>query len=201
MISRLFGAIIVLMLLLAPPTATAGPIFPTVLSGNTTGMGDAFFTGPPDDTFVGIGSRDVTYDFGPFLVQNRPGVDLNVYEVDWGVPEFEYMDILVSVDNVVYTSIWASGIPLVNANRIPGDSAHGDNAFGRSYDLGVFDNIRYVRIDGLGLADAGGTSYFDLDAIGAHEAGAVVSVPEPGPSVLLLAGLAAVMARLARRRR
>jgi hypothetical protein len=125
--------------------------------------------------------------------------DINVYEVDTGTPEFQLMDILVSVDNIVFTSIKASEKALV---RIIGDSVHGEDDFGRSYDLGAFGSVRYVRIDGTGPGHAGGINSFDLDAIGAHDvvyAGGP-AVPEPASSVLVLTGLAAIARRVRRRR-
>lgn len=159
-------------------------MYPTTLLDNTTGAADALFLGPPDDDFLGLGSAQVTYDFGASLVVNRPGlVDINVYEVDWGSPEFDHMDILVSSDGVVFTSVKASEQALVG---MAGDAAHGSSSYGRSYDLGAFATVRYVRIDGLGTSPPGSTSGFDLDAIGAHE---VVAVPEPAAGALLLAGL------------
>ena len=170
--------------------------FPTLLSGNTTGQSAAIFLGAPDDRFVGLGADEVTYDFGINQVVNRAGLlDINVYEVDFGGAEFGAMDILVSKDNITFTSIKASETSLV---RTSGDSVHGNNSFGRSYDLGAFDWVRYVRIDGKGSGRSGGTNGFDLDAIGAHEVRA--AIPEPGTWALMLAGLAAV-AGLARRRR
>lgn len=183
---------------LALVTASTGALagaFPTVLSGNTTSQADSIFLGAPDDVFVGLGADEVTYDFGLNHVVNRAGlVDLNVYEVDWGGVEFGLMDILVSQDGIAFTSIKTSQVAL---ERITGDSAHGNDSFGKSYDLGSFDWVRYVKIDGIGTGRAGGTNDFDLDAIGAHE---VTPIPEPSTWAMMLGGLLA-LAGMARRQR
>lgn len=183
-----------LALITASTGALAGT-FPTVLSGNTTSNADSIFLGAPDDTFLGLGADEVTYDFGLNHVINRSGlVDLNVYEVDFGAVEFGLMDILVSQDGITFESIKASQVAL---ERITGDSVHGNNSFGKSYDLGSFDWVRYVKIDGTGSGRAGSTNDFDLDAIGAHE---VTAIPEPSTWAMMLGGLLA-LAGVARRQR
>jgi hypothetical protein len=177
---KILGA---LALIALANSAHAG-VFPATLAGNTTGIPDGTFLGAPDGTFVGIGGESVTYDFGVRVVLNRPGaVDFNVYEVDWGGPESGSVDVLVSNDGINFTSVWKSGIVLTDTNRIAGDSAHGDNSFAQSYDLGSFASVRYIRIAGGGSEPAGGYSGFDLDAIGAHQVAAVPE-PEPGPCCL-----------------
>jgi hypothetical protein len=192
---RAAGSKILLALgLTAVASAAQAGFFPTTLSDNTTGLPASTFIGAPDDTFAGLGADQLTYDFGTSTVVNRVGlVDLNVYEVDFGAVEFGLMDILVSNDGVTFTSIKGSEVALV---RTTGDSVHSSNSFGRSYDLGAFATIRYVRIDGKGSGRAGGTNGFDLDAIGAHE---VTPVPEPATTALMLAGLG-VVGLIARRR-
>lgn len=181
--------------LTAVASAAQAGFFPTTLSGNTTGASDSIFVGAPDDNFLGIGGQIVTYDFGLQTVVNRPGlVDFNVYEVDFGAVEFTSMTVSISNDGVTFTPVDASAVALV---RITGDSVHSSNSFGRSYDLGAFSTVRYIRIDGDGSGAAGGTNGFDLDAIGAHE---VTAVPEPETYALLLAGLG-VVGLVARRRR
>ena len=183
---------------LALVTASTGALagaFPTVLSGNTTSQADSIFLGAPDDVFVGLGADEVTYDFGLNHVVNRAGlVDLNVYEVDFGAVEFGLMDILVSQDGITFESIKPSQVAL---ERITGDSVHSNDSFGKSYDLGSFDWVRYVKIDGIGTGRAGGTNAFDLDAIGAHE---VTPIPEPSTWAMMLGGLLA-LAGMARRQR
>ena len=184
---------------LALATVSTGALagaFPTALSGNTTGFADSIFLGAPDDVYIGLGADEVTYDFGLNHVVNRAGglVDLNVYEVDTGSPEFHLMDILVSQDGITFTSIKTSQSAL---ERITGDSVHGNDSFGKSYDLGSFDWVRYVKIDGIGSGRAGGSNDFDLDAIGAHE---VTPIPEPSTWAMMLGGLLA-LAGMARRQR
>lgn len=193
--SGLRRGLALLVLAAGSASALAGS-FPTIVTYAGTGSPNlASWAGAPDDLYIGIGSGDVTYDFGTDQVINRAGlVDLNVYEVDSGVVEFGLMNILVSQDGITFTSIKSSESALV---RMAGDTSHSNNGFGRSYDLGSLDWVRYVRIDGLGSGGAGTTNGFDLDAIGAHE---VSAVPEPGTWALMLGGLAAV-GSLARRRR
>jgi hypothetical protein len=113
------------------------------------------WAGAPDDVYLGLGAGNVTFDFGTSVVVNRPGlVDLDVCEVDTDAVEFSLMTIGVSQDGVTFTSIKTSETTLV---RTSGDSVH-DNSFGRSHNLGAFDWIRYVLIDGLGTGGAGGAN-------------------------------------------
>lgn len=175
-----------LALLALTTSAHSAGFFPTVLSGNTTIAPNSSFLGAPDDVYLGIGGQVVTYDFGLYSVDNRSGVDFNVYEVDTGSPEFTAMEVLVSNDGTTFTSVKSSEILLINANRISGDSVHNNNNFGRSYDLGSFASVRYIRIDGVGTGVSGGSTAFDLDAIGAHQ---VTAVPEPESYAMLMAGL------------
>jgi MYXO-CTERM domain-containing protein len=164
----------------------AAPGFGSALSDNTTGLPPATFTGAPDGVFAGLGAQSLTYDFGDWVVANRPGaVDLNVYEVNFGGPEFEFVDVQASSDGVSYVSLSASESAIVG---IAGDEAHGGGVFGRSYDLGALPWARFVRLVGTGNGDAGGTNYFDLDALGAHEL-LPSPVPEPQTWLMLAAGL------------
>lgn len=173
--------------------ANAG-FFPTVLSGNTTGQANSIFLGPPDDVYVGIGGKTVTYDFGVQTILNRPGlVDFNVYEVDFGAVEFSSMKVWASDDGITFTDVSASAVALVH---IVGDEKHSNSSFARSYDLGPLSKARYILIDGNGDGGAGGNNGFDLDAIGAHE---VTPIPEPASTALMLAGLGA-LGYIARRR-
>lgn len=193
-ISRRARSLVSVIGLGAMATAANAGFFPTALSVNTTGFADSTFLGAPDDTFVGIGGQVVVYDFGAQAVINRAGlVDFNVYEVDWGSPEFNLMTVWASDDGVTFHDVSASAVAVV---RITGDETHGSNSFARSYDLGALAQARYIMIDGNGTGGAGSTNAFDLDAIGAHE---VTPVPEPATTALMLAGLG-VMGLLARRR-
>ena len=74
--------------------------------------------------------------------------------------------VLVSGNGIDFLSVKSSEGPVV---RIPGDEAHGDDAFARSYDLSGTEmfGVRYIRIDGNGSGSAGPMTEFDLDAVGA----------------------------------
>jgi PEP-CTERM motif len=175
--------------------AASASNFPTVLLDNGTGGPDERFLGAPDDLYWGLANRAVTFDFGAWQVVNRAGgVDLNVYEFNTSVAEFNLMTVLVSQDGLAFTDIKASQVAVVD---IPGDEAHGSTSFARSYDLGALPWVRYVRVQGLSNVTPGQNAGFDLDAIGAHEV--MAAVPEPSAWALMLAGLAAV-GGLARRR-
>jgi len=192
--------IILAALLTISSHANAASFYPTVLSENTTGYADSNFLGAPDDVFVGIGGKSVTYDFGLNFVLNGSGLDFNVYEVDWGTSEFSLIDVLVSNDGSIFTSVKSSESALV---RISGDTTHGNNSFGRSYDLGSFSSVRYIKIDGTGTGNAGSTSGFDLDGVGAHnvaEIQAPSAVPVPAALPLMLSGLG-VLGFAARRKK
>jgi PEP-CTERM motif len=166
--------------------------FPTVLIENGVGTNDSVFLGAPDDLYLGLGRAQVTYDFGEYLIVNRDAaVDLNVYEVDFGSPEFSSVSVLVSQDGVTFTSVKASEQTLV---RITGDNAsHTGNTFGKSYDLGDLAWARYVRIDGTSNSTPGGSNGFDLDAIGGHQV--MAAVPEPATWALMMAGVGGLLAR------
>ncbi len=131
-----------------------GP-FPTTLAHNGSNFLDATFTGPSDDVDgrnLPAGSV-ITYDFGGNLV--GPQGYFNVYEVDWGVAEFEKIKVEISADG----STWQNVTPTAGAaERIPGDELHGDLSFARSYATGAVA-ARYVRITAV-------TAGFDLDAVG-----------------------------------
>jgi PEP-CTERM motif len=169
--------------------------FGTLLSQNETIAADSVFLGAPDDRYLGLGGKQVTFDFGVNGFVNRAGaVDFNVYEVDSGAAEFSSVTVLVSVNGIDFVSVNSSASTLV---RIAGDSVHGNNSFGRSFELGALSAARYIRLDGAGTGSSGGSSGFDLDAIGVHEVGVV---PEPATWAMMFSGLTAVGA-VARRRR
>ncbi len=136
------------------------------VSENTTGVPDEVFAGPPDDDFAGIGGQIVTYDLGTGLALDTAGPDFNVYEVDYGGVEFHNIeDVSVSEDGADFYSVVGTEGPIV---RITGDEMHGNDAFARSYDISAagLSVVRYIRIDGLDDGPGGGTTGFDLDAIG-----------------------------------
>jgi len=149
--------------------------FPTDISWNTTGQPNTLFLGAPDDQWVGIGGQIVEYDFGLLPVVDWLGPDFNIYEVDFGGPDFSLMDVFVSDDGENWVSVKGTEGPVV---RIPGDEAHGNDNFARSYDLAGsgFSEVRYIRIDGNGDGPGGGSNGLDLDAIGA------IHVPHAWPT-------------------
>jgi hypothetical protein len=146
--------------------------YPTTLSQNTTGAPDTRFTGAPDDQFYGLGGQVVTFDFGTTTLVDGTGPDLNVYEVDSGIVEFNQVQISVSNDGLTFYNVSSTYYPAVD---LVGDDAHGNASFRRAYDLADIpalaadgiSSIRYVRFDGTGTGAAGASQGFDLDAIGA----------------------------------
>jgi hypothetical protein len=145
--------------------------FPGILVNNRTGIEDAVWLGGPNDVFAGLGGMNVVYDLGGGRVVDRPGADLNVYELDFGAPEFDLLDVLVSLDGVWFESLKPGESALT---RVSGDSLHGNDLFGRSYDLAVsaLRAARYIKLEGRGVGEAGAQNGFDLDAVGVVEFGA-----------------------------
>ena len=166
--------------------ATVTGLFPTSLSENTTGQNDSYFVGPPDDNYSGIGGQIVTFDFGGDRVVNGEGQDFNVYEVDFAALEFDKIDVLASIDGSTFFNVTNTMDAVV---RIIGDSTHGNDSYARSFDLpDVLAEARYIRIDGKGTGTAGGSSGFDLDAIGAINYRLAI-VPLPPSAFLFLSSL------------
>lgn len=160
--------------------------YPSSLSYNSTGFADSTFLGAPDDAFVGIGYQDVVYDFVNYRVVNGSGNDFNVYEVDWGNPEFAKISISASLNGVD----WYPVINQAAAINLEGDEAHGNASYRQSFDLPVeLAEARYIKIDGISELDAGGTNDFDLDAIGAVHFREVTPTGAPEPATMLLLGL------------
>ncbi len=161
----------------------AVPGFPVVLSENTTGFPDTVYTGPPDDNHIGLGGQTVTYDFDPFVIVDLPGPDFNIYEVDFGAPEFGSMTVAVSLDGINFVDVSATASAVV---PIPGDETHSNDAFARSFDLAGsgLDEVRFVRVDGNGDGAAGGNNGFDLEAMGAINL-ALAGAPPPPPLITL----------------
>jgi PEP-CTERM motif len=195
-LSMLTSAAVLALAAATSAQATSG--FGSLLSENSTGVAGSAFLGAPGGratnvTYAGLGREQVTYDFGVGGVINRPGlVDFNVYETDFGVAEFNVVDILVSVDGTVFTSVDSTMATVV---RITGDSGHLVDDFAKSFDLGDLAAVRYIRVDGTSNSNPGGNNGFDLDAVGVHQ-----PVPEPGTWALMFAGLAAVGAAARQRR-
>jgi hypothetical protein len=187
-LSLLFAGLVIGLSMATGASAMTVGLFPTILSGNTTGYADSYFTGPPDDSFIGIGGQVVTYDFGADRVTDGVGQDFNVYEVDWGSPEFSSMSVSVSIDGTMFINVDATIKPVV---RIFDDSKHGNDSYAKSYDLSGsgLSEVRYIRIDGDGTGAAGGTSGFDLDAIGAINYKVATPVPIPAAVWLFGSGL------------
>lgn len=178
-----------------PGTTGVTGLYPTILAANTTGVGDATYTGAPDDIYLGVGGQTVTFDFGDFRLLDAAGQDFNVYEVDFGVPELNLVDVLVSSDNLTFVSVLASSAGAID---LAGDEAHGDASYRYSFDLGAatlagITDIRYVQIEGDGTGSAGFQTGFDLDAIGAANFRQIASaVPEPATWAMMLIGFAGI---------
>ena len=143
----------------------AGCNFTATLLDNSTAVADSVFTGPPDNTYRGIGGQVVTYSFDCALLADGPGSDFTVYEYAPGGPEFGLIDVLISADGLGFTSIKATEAPAVT---VPGDAPHGSKNNARSYDLAGsgLSVAHYIRIDGNGTGNDGTSTGFDLDTVG-----------------------------------
>jgi len=153
--------------------------FPRIAIFDTTGSPQRA-VGAPDDSYVALGTGQITLDFGDRPIDNGPGKDFNVYEVDFGAIEFGVIDVLVSENGLVWRSLKGTEGPAV---AIGGDEAHGDPNYARSYDIGLANlaHARYVRVRGLTVTSAGAGDGFDLDAVGAVRQ---VTLPEcPSPCI------------------
>ena len=160
------GALVTVLTATVASGAFAASLLTTnTLSENTTGLSDSIFIGAPDDIYVGIGGQIVEFDFGLDRIIDGAGGDLNVYEVDFGSPEFGSVSVSASLDGLTYYDLTSTAAPLV---PVEGDETHSNAAFARSYDLdGLLSEARYIRLDGLGSSfPSGCCNLFDLDAIG-----------------------------------
>ncbi|MEQ9617373.1 MAG: FG-GAP-like repeat-containing protein [Phycisphaerales bacterium] len=143
----------------------AGGGFPTALFENTVGAPDSTYIGAPDDVIIGIGNGRVTYRLEGFRLIDGPGADLNVYELDSGMAEFDVIDVLVSADGMNFINIDST---IGTAVAISGDENHNDPALRQSFDLAGsgLSEARFIRIQGTDVNPPGGSNGFDLDAIG-----------------------------------
>jgi hypothetical protein len=206
-------AVVAAAVVAAPALAEVPGYYPTVgnsvltTSDVTATPGElASFLGAPDDLFAGIGGQWVLYSFNEVRIYDGPGPDLNVYEVDFGGPEFGSVAIEVSADGITFFNISGSAAAAVD---LVGDNAHGDPAFRRSFDVGAAvvglgaTEFQYLRVRGLGTGPINGTDFFDLDAVGLvnwKEPAVVGGIPEPATWAMLIAGFGMVRASLRRRR-
>ncbi|MGD8454083.1 MAG: LamG domain-containing protein [Phycisphaerae bacterium] len=144
--------------------------FTTTVVENTTTCADEIVAGPPDDSYCGLENNCVTLYFDCGLIVDGEGPDLTVYEVDWGAMEFSLVDVLVSADGETFLSVKASESTAV---AVPGDEAHDNPDFARSYDLAVvgLSEVQYVRVQGQNVESGNG---FDLDAVGAVNTAGIV---------------------------
>jgi hypothetical protein len=135
-----------------------GQFFPTILYRNTTNWPESTFTGPPDDVYGANlpNGAEIIYDFGSNRILEGSRNCFNVYEVDGGTAEFGTIRVAVAGDDLIFVDVTSTAGPALS---IPGDEAHSDSSFARSYGT-AGKRVRYVRIS---AASAG----FDLDAIGA----------------------------------
>lgn len=175
-----------------PPMGVPG-VFGSVISATNVGaaLDLTRFLGAPDDVYYGLGNQFVTFDFGLISIIDGPGADINIYEVDNGIVEFNLVNILVSDDGITFVSINSTIGPAVD---LIGDEVHGNASFRRGFDLAGsgLSSVRFLRVQGTGSGAAGGNNGFDLDAVAA-----VNFIPTPG--AIALVGMGGLT--VARRRR
>ncbi len=160
----------------------ARPFFPTAVTSNLADRTP--FYGSPDN--IGYDLRDdywVVFDLGAYRVFDQPGGDFNVYEIASNDVEFGDEAVDVSGDGVNWINVTD---PRRAALSIPGDEAHGNPAYARSYDISTtgLESVRYIRVRGIdddydcGLFSCSGNRGFDFDAVGAFVVPATaMSVP------------------------
>jgi hypothetical protein len=180
----------------------------TISTSDATATPDeiASFLGAPDDLFTGLGGQWVLYSFTDVRLIDGAGQDLNVYEVDFGGPEFGFVDIEVSANGTDFFSISTSILAAVD---LEGDEAHGSAAFRRSFDVGAAvaglgaTEFQYLRVRGTGTGTINTTNAFDLDAVGLvnwKSVDDVGGIPEPATWAMMIAGFGLVGASARRRR-
>lgn len=166
--------------------------FPDRLSAAPPTVGDpevVLFA--PDDDSVGLGDNRFIYSLRGEWMVNGAGADLTVYEADFGAVEFNLLDVLVSLDGLDWVSITGT---MTTGVRVTGDTRHGSASHRKSFDLegSGLEEVRFIKLQGLGTGSASGTNGFDLDAI------AIVNGRVPGPATLaMLGGLVAMRRRRA----
>jgi hypothetical protein len=178
--------------------AQAQANWPSLLASNTTGVAESVLLGPPDGSYVGLGSAQVTFDFGDMVIVNRDDIasgldltDFNLYEWNGGPGNVNAAIVLVSQDGVNFFE----ATPRIGlTQRIPGDSVTGvTRIHGRN--LGGLEWARYVRVQGTSSLPPGGTNGFDFDALGSFQLMPASAVPEPSMWILMLAGVAWLVRR------
>lgn len=170
----------------------------------------ATWLGAPNNVHTGIGGQWVQYDLGNYRFIDGAGQDFNVYELgsNGNGPEFGLIDVLVSANGVDFFNVESTAAVALN---LAGDGTSASPSDRRSYDLGGavtalgVTQFRYLRIDGAGTGLSGGSSGFDLDAVGfANFVDAtpppVGGVPEPATWALLIGGFGAVGTQMRKRR-
>jgi hypothetical protein len=191
----------------ATDALAATAVFGSKLSQNTTGLAASLFLGAPDGdssnsgvNWAGIGGQILTFDFENIRIVNGVGGDFNIYEVDFGSPEFNFISVAVSEDGTNFFTLSNSAPSRVAMVPVDNDPGHINNSFALAYDIAAsgFTAVRFVRIDGAGGGVAGNAAGFDLDAIGAVNFEQVAAVPVPAAAWLLSSALAGL--GLARRR-
>jgi hypothetical protein len=173
--------------------------------GTATPAEIASWLGRPDDNHTGIGAASVTYDLGAYRLFDGAGQDLNVYETDFGGPEFVFADFQVSANGTTFFSVAST---LAAAVNLAGDEMHSDGSFRSSFDLGGaatasgLAEFRYFRVFGTGAGTVSGNNGFDLEAVGfANFRLAANAVPEPASWAMMIAGFGLAGAAARRRTR
>ena len=178
----------------ASSNAIAGMIYADTLSENTTGAADSIFLGPPDLTSFALGNAEVTYDFSGPSVLNGNGADFHVYEGAAGTPEFETIDVLVSVDGFTFTSVKASesAVRLDEIAKVLGPPDTINLAIGSGgviYDYGGLSVIDGAGADFNVYEDAAGSPEFEfIDVLVSADGVNFISVKATESEVIRIPG-------------